>query len=94
MINVICSHDNFIYDVHSLVKAFYPCEDVKVITEEKMEPSVCEGLHVFVDYKEDHSSIRIFEDNDQIICRDSEVAFDNDRIQYKMFKKGIVYCTL
>ena len=49
MINVICSYDNFIYDVHSLIKAFYPGEDVKVITEEKMEPSVCEGLHVFVD---------------------------------------------
>ena len=37
MINVICSHDNFIYDVHSLVKAFYPGENIKVITKEKME---------------------------------------------------------
>ena len=94
MINVICSHDNFIYDVHSLVKAFYPGEDVKVITEEKMEPSVCEGLHVFVDYKEDHSSIRIFEDNDQIINRDSEVASDNDRIQYKNCLKKALYLAL
>lgn len=30
MIVVKCSEDNFIYDIHSLVKAFYPSEEVKV----------------------------------------------------------------
>ena len=94
MINVICSYDNFIYDVHSLIKAFYPGEDVKVITEEKMEPSVCEGLHVFVDYKDDHSVIRIFEDNDLKIYRDSEFASGNDRIQYKNCLKKALYLAM
>ncbi len=33
MIVVRCNEDNVIYDVHSLVKAFYPAEDVKVFAE-------------------------------------------------------------
>lgn len=37
MINVRCSEENFIYDIHSLVKAFYPSEEVKVVTEKNVE---------------------------------------------------------
>ncbi len=94
MIKVICSHDNFIYDAHSLVKAFYPGEDVKVITIDKMEPSFNEGLHIFVDYKEDQSSIRIYEDDRQMICRDSESLSINDRPLYKSCLKKALYLAL
>ena len=94
MIKVICSHDNFIYDVHSLVKAFYPGEDVKVISIDKMEPSFNEGLHIFVDYKDDHSCIMIFEDDGQIISRDSEIISINDRPLYKNCLKKALYLAL
>ena len=33
MITVKCNKNDYAYDVHSLVKAFYPAEDVKVIEE-------------------------------------------------------------
>ena len=94
MINVICSHDNFIYDVHSLVKAFYPGEDIKVVTIDKMEPSTCDGLHIFVDYEDDHSAIRIFEGSNIIICNDSEMVSYDNRVEYKNFLKKVLYISL
>lgn len=39
MIIVRCSEDNFIYDIHSLVKAFYPSEEVKVLAKDTVEKS-------------------------------------------------------
>ena len=33
MIVVKCNKNEFAYDIHSLVKAFYPAEDVKVFEE-------------------------------------------------------------
>ncbi len=33
MLVVKCNKNEFIYDIHSLVKAFYPAEDVKVFME-------------------------------------------------------------
>ena len=33
MIAVKISRDNFIYDVHSIVKAFYPTEEIKVFVD-------------------------------------------------------------
>ena len=94
MINVICSHYNFIYDVHSLVKAFYPGEEVKVFSIDKMEPSDHDGLHIFVDYKDDHSTVRIFEDKDLIISRESEKTSCDERAEYKNCLKKALYISL
>ena len=37
MIKVILNKDKFKYDIHSLVKAFYPKEDVSVLTRKEDE---------------------------------------------------------
>ena len=38
MITICLSEANFEYDIHSLIKAFYPGEDVKVWCEETAAP--------------------------------------------------------
>lgn len=47
MIVCRCSEDNFIYDIHSLVKAFYPAEDVKVFPDGEKELISDAGLPEF-----------------------------------------------
>ena len=44
MLVVKCSKNDFIYDIHSLVKAFYPAEDVKVFMEGEKQLSSDNGL--------------------------------------------------
>ena len=47
MLVVKCSEEQFIYDIHSLVKAFYPAQDVKVFVPDSDEKDIVssdEGL--------------------------------------------------
>lgn len=48
MIEVIVNEDNFIYDIHSLVKAFYPAEDVKVFVDGEKDLHSDPGLPEFI----------------------------------------------
>ena len=94
MIEVICSQDNYIYDVHSLVKAFYPGVDVKVYSIDARKPESNCGLHIFVDYDSDRSRVKIFQDNKLIMCSDSDPAPIDDRPEYKNNLKKCLYRAL
>ena len=53
MIVVKCNKNDFAYDVHSLVKAFYPAEEVKVFEEgEKSLSSDCNLPEIFMCFEE------------------------------------------
>lgn len=88
MITVRCSKDNFIYDVHSLVKAFYPSEDVKVSCDgenDLIDPDI------FIEYLNDHSVIRIFKDKEEVLSKVSAVSDISDRPEYKNNLKKALY---
>ena len=44
LIGITVNQAGFEYDIHSLVKAFYPAQDVKVFTENEKEESSGPGL--------------------------------------------------
>ncbi|MCR5722952.1 MAG: hypothetical protein K6G72_11495, partial [Lachnospiraceae bacterium] len=55
MISVLINIAKFEYDIHSLVKAFFPTEDVKVVTEDS-ELSYEEGTVYRVHYETEEFS--------------------------------------
>ena len=91
MINVKCSEDNFIYDVHSLIKAFYPGEDVKVSSVD-MERG--EGINILIEYHPDHCDIEICENDRTIISKNSDASDIADRPLYKNNLKKALYESL
>ncbi|MBR3635712.1 MAG: coproporphyrinogen dehydrogenase HemZ [Lachnospiraceae bacterium] len=91
MINVKCSEDNFIYDVHSLIKAFYPGEDVKVSSVD-MERG--EGINILIEYYPDHCDIEICENDRTIISKNSDLSDIADRPLYKNNLKKALYESL
>lgn len=90
MITVRCSEDNFIYDVHSLIKAFYPGEDVKVFPACENDPNEND---IYIEYHADHSKIRIYEDSKEVLTKASDISEISDRPQYKnKLKKALYEC--
>ena len=108
MIAVKCSIDNFLYDVHSLVKAFYPGEDVKVFVDGEKDLISDNGPQIEVIYNENNSEIRILELEDADTTESSgeqpkvkevlhlisdEESYDN-RAEYKNCLKQVIYKAL
>ena len=60
MIIVQLNKDDYAYDIHSLVKAFYPSENVSVYTVPK-DISEPVQLHMFVDYEQNKIRLRLAE---------------------------------
>lgn len=94
MINVRCSEDNFIYDVHSLVKAFYPGEDVKAYAADSEYSDSIKWPDIDVIYGDAHSSIFILENGEVILSAKSGDAAITDRPAYKNCLKQALYKTL
>jgi len=94
MIEVRCSEDNYLYDVHSLVKAFFPGEDVKVTVKDEEKCLTPESLYVEVIYNVDFSEIKIFDNGNLCICQSSEKADIDDRAEYKNNLKKVLYQSL
>ena len=95
MIVVKCSQDNFIYDVHSLVKAFYPGEDVKVFSEDKEDLKSDEHFpYLEIEYLADMSRISVYEDDKLLIEKTSDKAVIEDRPEYKNNLKKALYSCL
>jgi len=86
-----CSEDNFIYDVHSLFKAFYPAEDIRVIPASK-ENDDDEAGFAFIEYKKDRSVITLYDDGKEEVT-ESEIT-ENDRVDYKNKLKRAIYRAL
>ena len=66
MIVVKCNKNDFSYDVHSLVKAFYPAEEVKVFEEgEKSLSSDCNLPELFIFFAENKIEV-VIKENEEI----------------------------
>ena len=104
MIAVKCSKDNFIYDVHSLVKAFYPGEDVKVFVQGEKDIKSDNGPEIEIVYGDDSSEIRIYEVEEDNVTNPAEVelavsmtsdkASYANRADYKNCLKQVIYKSL
>lgn len=93
MITVKLNKANFEYDIHSLVKAFFPAEDVLVFADEKnIEEPVL--FHIDVRYDEENGVIAICFPEDIVRYNKSvEVDFD-DRKETKNSLKKLLYTML
>ena len=100
MIAVKVSKDNFVYDVHSLVKAFYPGEDVKVFVQGEKDIKSDNGLEIEIVYGDDSSKIRIYEVEEDNVKRILAVSMTSDkasyanRADYKNCLKQVIYKSL
>ena len=69
MIVVKCNKNEFAYDVHSLVKAFYPAEDVKVFEEGEKSLSSDFNLPELFMYFEDNKIEAVINVDGEEKCR-------------------------
>ena len=96
MILVRCNDTSFQYDIHSLVKSFYPGCDVKVISEDEEEEksSCCDQPELFICMHEDRIELSIYEGNKETDFRASYVNEGCDRSEYKNSLKLLIYDAL
>ena len=82
---------NFEYDIHSLIRAFYPGMDVPVYQEAEPHPEGWEKKLV-VDYQPDKITL-VFQDSDgQILAkREQQVEYEADRKATKNVLKSMLY---
>ncbi len=90
MIAVKCNDESFSYDIHSLIKAFYPAEDVKVADDDY-------DLHS--DPGKPEYAVILCDDSIEIKCNGESVsgqvkADTADRPEYKSELKRLLYSAL
>ena len=94
MISVYLNKQDFEYDVHSLVKAFYPDMEVSVFYEEEKEREDDE-LKIHLVYGEEQIEIRFLSHDGKILLQDEErVAYTRERKETKNHLKRLLYRTL
>lgn len=92
MIVVKCNKNEFAYDVHSLVKAFYPAEDVKVFEEgEKSLSSDFNLPELFMYFEDNKIEVVINVDGEEKCRRDAIMEGTLTRPQYKNELKHLLY---
>lgn len=91
MIAVQLNKRDFEYDIHSLIRAFYPGMDVPVYQEAEPHPEGWEKKLV-VDYQPDKIAL-VFQDSDgQILAkREQQVEYEADRKATKNVLKSMLY---
>lgn len=95
MITVKCSEDQFAYDIHSLVKAFYPAEDVKVFREGEKDISSDRNLpELFILLRKQKIEITLQVNQNTILTRHAELRGKEERAEYKNVLKQLLYRTL
>jgi len=101
MITVNLNKANFEYDIHSLIKAFFPKEDVKVFADSKkiqeLEQEEAPLLHMEVLFDEEEQSIRM-SINDKKNHMSAKAAVDftdrretKNRLKRKMYQMFLEY---
>lgn len=97
MIVVRCNEDNYTYDLHSLVKAFYPSEDVKVFKDGDKDLNSDNGLpeiEVLYGQNDLRICVRVADD----ATKEQETYIDDidysDRPEYKNHLKRTLYRVL
>ncbi len=92
MIVVKCNKNEFAYDIHSLVKAFYPAEDVKVFEEgEKSLSSDFNLPELFVYFEENRIEAVITVDGEEKCRKECMLNMGLARPQYKNELKHLLY---
>ena len=89
MITILINKPEFEYDIHSLVKAFYPEEDVKVYCGEEAG----EGMVFRIDFEENGMRMRLGEEAEEEGAWE-ECAADAGRGERKNVLKQLIYGTL
>ena len=91
MIAVQLNKRDFEYDIHSLIRAFYPGMDVPVYQEAETHPEGWEKKLV-VDYQPDKITL-VFQDSDGQILekREQQVEYEADRKATKNVLKSMLY---
>lgn len=88
MIQVLLNKEQFLYDIHSLVKSFYPEEDVKIKTTD-----VSENSDIHIQFFEQRIVISVTGEDGS--CRQTETEVDaNDRPETKNRLKQSLYLLL
>ncbi len=93
MILVQLNKDDYAYDIHSLVKAFYPSENVSVCTAPKVSTEPVQ-LFMQVDYRPGEISMQLQkpEHNSRLVLQETVFSVDNtNRIQTKNRIKQHIY---
>ena len=92
MLVVKCSEEQFIYDIHSLVKAFYPAQDVKVFKEGDKTLASSDGLpELFIFFEKNKIVIELREENQNIKSETVLDAEKTERAEYKNVLKQQIY---
>ena len=92
MIVVKCNKNEFAYDVHSLVKAFYPAEEVKVF--EEGEKSLSSDNHLpelFIYFEAQKIQVVITLDGIEKIREENVLMGELTRPEYKNALKHLLY---
>lgn len=91
MIAVQLNKKDFEYDIHSLIRAFYPGVDVAVYQETEKEPQEFEKK-LEVTYSENNIRLVLKDSEDRILAEKSkDVEYEKDRKETKNVLKSILY---
>lgn len=94
MLTVKLNEDRFAYDIHSLVKAFYPKEEVKVFTAGEKELVSDGGLpELSVAFAPDSFSFAV-RGPEKELCRSAALTGQEDRPEQKNVLKRLLYGVL
>lgn len=97
MIAVKVSKDNYIYDVHSIVKAFYPTEEIKVFVDGEKDIHSENAFEISIVYNDANILMSLFSlENAEWKCFLNEQADADysDRVNYKNALKQLIYSVL
>lgn len=90
MIIVKLNYDNFEYDIYSLVKAFYPKEDIK-FSKDWPEGNI--SYFLVINYIEERIELELYNGEHTLIYQDDIYADHSDRKETKnRLKRLIYYC--
>lgn len=90
MIKIILNEPNFEYDIYSLVKAFYPEEEVSIEATETQIDCVTSAIYLLVNYKENLIKIQFWHKKEEILA--SEISVNHaDRKETKNCLKRLLY---
>ncbi len=92
MILVQQNKRDFEYDIHSLIRAFYPGMEVSVFSEEILEPQEDVILRVLISYEEKQIRVEFHsEEGQKILEKSTEVNGYEDRKETKNQLKSVLY---
>lgn len=94
MVKVRVSKDNYIYDVHSIVKAFFSGEEVKVYCNKEDEPTDEAEILMHIDYEQNAVHICLLVNGTIEYDGNSSETDYEDRSEYKNVLKRHIYYVL